>query len=260
MARDAVIVSTARTPIGNAYNGAFNATPSPTLAAHPIRAAIERAEGRPGARSTTSIMGAALQQGTQTHHRPHRRASRRLPGHRRRHDDRPPMRVGADGHRHRRQADHHRPHGRRRRRRRGKHQPGPDRRNAHRPGPALLTHAQGRLHADARHRRDGRRSATASAASAATNMRCARSSAPPQAQAAGRFDDEIVPVTATMAVKDKETGEVSQAAKSRSPRTRAIAPTRRSRACRSSTRCSAPRQIITAGNASQLSRRRSASS
>ena len=41
--RDAVIVSTARTPIGKAYRGAFNATPSPTLAAHAIRAAVERA-------------------------------------------------------------------------------------------------------------------------------------------------------------------------------------------------------------------------
>ncbi len=40
--RDAVIVSTARTPIGKAYRGAFNATPSPTLAAHAIRAAVER--------------------------------------------------------------------------------------------------------------------------------------------------------------------------------------------------------------------------
>ena len=38
--RDAVIVSTARTPIGRAYKGAFNATPSPTLAAHAIRAAV----------------------------------------------------------------------------------------------------------------------------------------------------------------------------------------------------------------------------
>ena len=38
--RDAVIVSTARTPIGKAYRGAFNATPSPTLAAHAIRAAV----------------------------------------------------------------------------------------------------------------------------------------------------------------------------------------------------------------------------
>ena len=42
--RDAVIVSTARTGIGRAYRGAFNATPSPTLAAHPIRAAVERAK------------------------------------------------------------------------------------------------------------------------------------------------------------------------------------------------------------------------
>jgi len=40
--RDAVIVSTARTPIGRAYRGAFNATPSPTLAAHAIRGAVER--------------------------------------------------------------------------------------------------------------------------------------------------------------------------------------------------------------------------
>ena len=44
--RDAVIVSTARTPIGRAYKGAFNATPSPTLAAHAIRAAVETRRGR----------------------------------------------------------------------------------------------------------------------------------------------------------------------------------------------------------------------
>jgi acetyl-CoA C-acetyltransferase len=31
MAREAVIVSTARTGIGKAYRGAFNATPGPTL-------------------------------------------------------------------------------------------------------------------------------------------------------------------------------------------------------------------------------------
>jgi acetyl-CoA C-acetyltransferase len=63
--RDAVIVSTARTPIGKAYRGAFNATPSPTLAAHPIRAAIERAHVDP-AEVDDVIMGAALQQGVQT--------------------------------------------------------------------------------------------------------------------------------------------------------------------------------------------------
>src|ERR671915_2187022 len=63
--RDAVIVSTARTPIGRAYRGAFNATPSPTLAAHAIRAVVERASLDP-AEIDDVIMGAALQQGVQT--------------------------------------------------------------------------------------------------------------------------------------------------------------------------------------------------
>ena len=63
--REAVIVSTARTPIGKAYRGAFNATPSPTLASHAIRAAVERA-GIDPAEVDDVIMGAALQQGVQT--------------------------------------------------------------------------------------------------------------------------------------------------------------------------------------------------
>jgi acetyl-CoA C-acetyltransferase len=63
--RDAVIVSTARTPIGRAYRGAFNATPSPTLAAHAIRAAVERAGVNPS-EIEDCIVGAALQQGVQT--------------------------------------------------------------------------------------------------------------------------------------------------------------------------------------------------
>ena len=64
-ARDAVIVSTARTPIGRAYRGAFNATPSPTLAAHAIRAAVKRAGVAPSDIEDV-VMGAALQQGVQT--------------------------------------------------------------------------------------------------------------------------------------------------------------------------------------------------
>ena len=64
-ARDAVIVSTARTPIGRAYRGAFNATPSPTLAAHAIRAAVERAQVEPQ-EIEDCVIGAALQQGVQT--------------------------------------------------------------------------------------------------------------------------------------------------------------------------------------------------
>ena len=63
--REAVIVSTARTGIGRAYRGAFNATPSPTLAAHAIRAAVERAKVDP-AEIDDVIIGAALQQGVQT--------------------------------------------------------------------------------------------------------------------------------------------------------------------------------------------------
>src|SRR4028119_1547949 len=63
--REAVIVSTARTPIGKAYRGAFNATPSPTLASYAIRAAVERAGVDP-AEIEDVVMGAALQQGVQT--------------------------------------------------------------------------------------------------------------------------------------------------------------------------------------------------
>ena len=62
--REAVIVSTARTPIGRAYRGAFNALPSPTLAGHAIKAAVERA-GIDLAEVQDVVMGAALQQGVQ---------------------------------------------------------------------------------------------------------------------------------------------------------------------------------------------------
>jgi len=62
--RQAVIVSTARTPIGRAYRGAFNATQAPTLASHAIRAAVERAGVEP-AEIQDLIMGAAMQQGSQ---------------------------------------------------------------------------------------------------------------------------------------------------------------------------------------------------
>ncbi|MEP9400522.1 acetyl-CoA C-acyltransferase [Sphingomonas sp. VNH70] len=63
-ARDAVIVATARTPIGRAYRGAFNATPAPTLAAHAIRGVVERA-GLDPAEIDDVLLGASLQQGHQ---------------------------------------------------------------------------------------------------------------------------------------------------------------------------------------------------
>ena len=62
--RDAVIVSTARTPIGRAYRGAFNATPSPTLAAHAIRAAVSRAN-LDAAEIDDCLLGCSLPQGYQ---------------------------------------------------------------------------------------------------------------------------------------------------------------------------------------------------
>ena len=60
--RDAVIVSTARTPIGKAYRGAFNNTTPQTLAGHAIEHAVKRA-GIDPARVQDVILGAALQQG-----------------------------------------------------------------------------------------------------------------------------------------------------------------------------------------------------
>ena len=63
--REAVIVSTARTPIGRAYRGAFNNTESPTLAGHAIRHAVERA-GLDPAEVEDVVMGCALPQGSQS--------------------------------------------------------------------------------------------------------------------------------------------------------------------------------------------------
>jgi acetyl-CoA C-acetyltransferase len=59
---DAVIVSTARTPIGRAYRGAFNNTHGATLAGHVIAHAVQRA-GLDPAEVEDVIMGCALPEG-----------------------------------------------------------------------------------------------------------------------------------------------------------------------------------------------------
>ena len=61
--REAVIVSTARTPIGRAYRGAFNDTQAQQLGGHAIRHAVARA-GIDPAEIEEVVMGAALQQGS----------------------------------------------------------------------------------------------------------------------------------------------------------------------------------------------------
>ena len=57
--RHAVIVSTARTPIGKAYRGAFNNTHGATLGGHVVKHAVERAKIDP-AEVEDVIMGCAL--------------------------------------------------------------------------------------------------------------------------------------------------------------------------------------------------------
>src|SRR5215469_10940988 len=61
--REAVIVSTARTPIGRAYRGAFNDTQGQALAGHVVAEAVRRA-GIDPAGVEDVVLGAALQQGS----------------------------------------------------------------------------------------------------------------------------------------------------------------------------------------------------
>jgi len=61
--REAVIVSTARTPIGKAYRGAFNNTNGATMGGHVIAEAVKRAGVDPASIDDV-LMGCALEQGT----------------------------------------------------------------------------------------------------------------------------------------------------------------------------------------------------
>ena len=63
MTREAVIVSTARTPIGKAYRGAFNDTDAPTMGGHAVSSAVARAGIEPSEVDDV-IMGCAMQQGS----------------------------------------------------------------------------------------------------------------------------------------------------------------------------------------------------
>jgi acetyl-CoA C-acetyltransferase len=62
--REAVIVATARTPIGKAYRGAFNDTDPAVLSGHVVREAVRRA-GVDGAEVEDLVLGCAIQQGAQ---------------------------------------------------------------------------------------------------------------------------------------------------------------------------------------------------
>lgn len=62
--REAVIVSTARTPIGKAFRGAFNDTEAPAMGGHVVRHAVERA-GIEAGEVDDVVLGLAAPQGTQ---------------------------------------------------------------------------------------------------------------------------------------------------------------------------------------------------
>ena len=256
MARDAVIVSTARTPHRQGLSsGAFNATPAPTLAAHLAQARRSSAPESTRARSTTSSWGAALTAGHAVRqHRPHR--SRFAPAARSPSSgmtidrqcasglmaiataakqiivDRMDV-VAAGGVRiasawcRRREM-----------------------RIA--PDPSLIAMHKRRLHADDRDRRD-RRPALRHQPRAAGRICAAIAAA--HRRGAGRR-----PVRRRDRPRHHDDGGQGQGdrrglacRRSRSPRTRATAPTRRSRALRSLEPVLGPDTSITAGNASQLS-------
>ncbi|AYC32409.1 acetyl-CoA C-acyltransferase [Pseudomonas cavernae] len=61
--KEAVILATARTPIAKAFRGAFNNLKSPSMASHAIRAAVERA-GIEAAEIDDLVMGTAMPAGT----------------------------------------------------------------------------------------------------------------------------------------------------------------------------------------------------
>jgi len=63
--KEAVIVSTARTPLAKSYKGSFNDTNSPTLAGYAVEEAVKRAGVDPE-EVDDCIMGCSMQQGSQS--------------------------------------------------------------------------------------------------------------------------------------------------------------------------------------------------
>ncbi len=92
--REAVIVSAARTPIGRAFRGAFNQTPGATLAGHVLKHAMERAAVDP-AEIDDVILGCGLAGGRdRKQRRPNLGVARRLSRDRAGPDRQPVLRVG----------------------------------------------------------------------------------------------------------------------------------------------------------------------
>jgi acetyl-CoA C-acetyltransferase len=257
--REAVIVSTARTPIGKAFRGAFNDTEAPALAAHAVREAVRRARVEDDEIEDV-VLGCATQQGAQGYNIARLAAvAAGLPGIGRRHDHRPQVRVRAHGDRHGSQAGHRRRHARRCRRRR--------RVISLTRTSTLNTFARSRsrcwpfatvVHGDDRDRRGRRSSVRRSIARLRTSTPCRASSASRPAYEAGPLRCRARPLPSRKAVTDKASGETTFHEPCCSA-TKATAPTRRSRGLAklepvwSGGKVVEQGAFITAGNASQLS-------
>ena len=104
--REAVIVSTARTPIGKAYRGAFNNTQGQELIGHALAQAVKRAGIAP-AEIEDVVVGCAMQQGSTGGNVARQGLLRAgFPVTVSGHVDRPPVLLRPDGDRDGRKADH----------------------------------------------------------------------------------------------------------------------------------------------------------
>ncbi len=209
--REAVIVSTARTPIGKAYRGAFNDTQAQTLGGHAIANALQRASVDPGEVDDV-VMGAAMQQGSQGGNVARQALLRAgLPtsvagmsldrqcasglmaiatAAKEIIDDGMSVTIGGGA---------------------GIHFARPERQDEplSRFGPLARRASRRRLHDDDRDGRDRGRALPGHASSAQDEYALQSQQRTAAAQAAGRFDAEIAPLATVMKVTDKATGAVS---------------------------------------------------
>ena len=205
---DAVIVSTARTPLAKSWKGAFNMTHGATLGGHAVKAAVERAGIDPAAVDDV-LMGCANPEGaTGMQHRAPDRAARRPADHHRR-ASRSTASAPAACRPSRWRAARHRGRGRclRRRRRREHLVRAAGDEPAHADRTRRWQQSKPEIYWTMLQTAETRGQALQHPqASAWTNTAPRASRRPAPAQEAGKFKDEIAPITVTAGVADAVLG------------------------------------------------------
>ena len=208
---DAVIVSTARTPLCKSWRGAFNMTHGATMGGHALRHAIERARLDPGEIEDV-IMGCANPEGATGRNIARQIAIRAgCPGDHVGDDREPVLLVGPADDRDRRRSASSTGEGE-------IYAAGgvesiscvQNEMNTHMLNEEWIARPQaGAVLADAADRGIRGEDLRHLARAAGSSTACAASSAPRRRATAGKFDDEIAPMTTTMKVVDKATGAES---------------------------------------------------